>query len=62
MNKYSLEFKLKVVKYCIEEFHSGKYAAKKFGISSPTPIKEWIRKYKEHGPEDLVKQLKSSYS
>lgn len=62
MSKYSLEFKLKVVKYCIEDFHSIKNAAKKFGIPSPTPIKEWIRKYKEHGSEGLVKQLKSSYS
>ena len=62
MSKYSLEFKLEVVKYCIEEHHGRRDAAKKFGIASSTPIKEWIRKYKEHGPEGLLKQLNSSYS
>lgn len=60
LSKYSLEFKLKIVKYCIEEFNSSQYAAKKFGIPSPTSIKDWIRKYKEHGPEGLVKHLKPS--
>ncbi len=44
MSKYSLEFKLKVVKYCIEELHISENAAKKFGIPNHTPIKEWIRK------------------
>ena len=34
MSKYSLEFKLKVVKYCIEEHHSTRDAAKKFRIPS----------------------------
>ena len=62
MSKYSLGFKLKNVKYCIEEFHSSQDTAKKFGIPSPTPIKDWIRKYREHDPEGLVKHLKSSYS
>ena len=62
MSKYSLEFKLEVVKYCIEGHHGREDAAKKFGIPSSTPIKEWIRKYKEHGPEGLLKQLNSSYS
>ena len=62
MSKYSLEFKLKVVKYCIEEHHGMGDAAKKFGIPSRTPIKEWIRKYKEHGVEGLLKHLNSSYS
>ena len=62
MSKYSLELKLEVVKYCIEGHHVVRDAAKKFGIPSSTPIKEWIRKYKEHGPEGLLKQLNSSYS
>ena len=48
MSKYSSEFKLQVVKYCIDGHHSKYDAAKEFNISSPTPIKEWIRKYKEH--------------
>ena len=62
MSKYSNEFKLKIVKYCIEGHHSREGAAKVFGLPSSTPLKEWIRKYKEHGPEGLIKQQKSSYS
>ncbi len=62
MSKYSNELKLESVKYCIEEFHSKYDAAKKFNIPSPTPIDNWIRKYKEHGVEGLIKQNKSSYS
>ena len=61
MSKYSKEFKLEVVKYCIEKHHSSYDAAKEFNIPSPTPIKRWIRKYKEHGLEGLFKQQKSSY-
>ena len=61
MRKYSNDFKLEVVKYCIEENHSQIDAAQKFKIPSKTPIKEWIRKYKEHGPEGLIKRQKSSY-
>ena len=62
MSKYSSEFKLQVVKYCIDGHHSKYDAAKEFNIPSPTPIMEWIRKYKEHGVEGLIKQQKSSYS
>ena len=62
MSKYSNELKLEIVKYCIEEFHSKYDAAKKFNIPSSTPIDSWIRKYKEHGVEGIIKQKKSSYS
>lgn len=58
MSKYSNELKLEIVKYCIEERHSKCDAAKKFNIPSPTPIDNWIRKYKEHGVEGIVKQKK----
>ena len=58
MTKYSSEFKLKVVKYCVEYHHSMCSAARKFGIPSSTPLKEWIKKYKEHGTEGLIKQQK----
>lgn len=40
MSKYSLEFKLEVVKYCIEGHHSRRNTSKKFGIPCSTPIKE----------------------
>ena len=62
MSKYSNELKLEIVKYCIEEYHSKYDAANKFNIPSPTPIDDWIRKYKKHGVEGLIKQKKSSYS
>ena len=62
MSKYSNELKLEIVKYCIEGYHSKYDAAKKFNIPSPTPIDDWIRRYKEHGAEGLIKQKKSSYS
>ena len=61
MSKYSNEFKLKVVKYCIEKYHSSYEAAKEFNIPSPTPIKHWIRKYKEHGENGIIKNQKFSY-
>lgn len=61
MSKYSNEFKLKVVKYCIEKYHSSYEAAKEFNIPSPTPIKHWIRKYNEHGEKGIIKNSQSLY-
>ena len=60
MAKYSKEFKLKVVKYCIENYHTSYEAAKKFNIPSPTPIKHWIGKYNEHGEIGIEKNNKAS--
>ena len=62
MSKYSNEFKLEIVRYCIEGHHSINGAAKKFGMPSSTPLKEWIKKYQKHGVEGLVKRQKTSYS
>ena len=62
MSKYSSEFKLKAVKYYLDGKHSRCGTAKKFGIPSSTLLKEWIKKYQEHGPEGLIKQQKSSYT
>lgn len=62
MSKYSNEFKLEVVKYYLEGHHSRAGTARKFGMPNSTPLKEWIKKYQEHGPEGLIKQQKSSYS
>ena len=36
MNKYSNEFKLKVVKYCVEEHHGYRNAANHFSIPFTT--------------------------
>ena len=62
MSKYSNQFKLTVVKYCIEGHHSKYDASKKFNIPAPSTIDKRIRKYKEHGAAGLFKNLKSSYS
>ena len=62
MSKYSNEFKLKVVKYCIEEHHGVKDAAKHFSIPSFSTVRKWVNKYNEHGEKGLVKNLNSSYS
>ena len=62
MAKYSKEFKLKVVKSCIENYHTSYEAAKKFNIPSLTTVKKWVKKYNEHGEKGLLKNLKSSYS
>ena len=62
MSKYSDEFKLKVVKYCLEENHSQGEAEKYFNIPKRSRIKIWLQKYREHGVEGLIKQPKSSYN
>ena len=62
MSKHSSAFKLKVVKYCLEENHSRPEAEKYFSIPKKSGIKIWIRKYQEHGIEGLEKKQKSSYS
>lgn len=60
MSKYSKELKLEIVKYCIEESHSKYEAADKFHIPSPSLVDLWVRKYKEHGLDGLLKN-KSNY-
>ena len=62
MSKYSDEFKIQVVRYCIEGRNSRSGAAKVFNIPSSTIVKEWLKNYKEHGIEGLIKQQKYSYS
>ena len=62
MSKYSNEFKLKVVKYCIEEHHGYKETAKHFNMAQSHTVLKWARKYQEHGVLGLIKNEKSSYS
>lgn len=62
MSKYSNEFKLEVVKYCIEQYHGYADAAKYFNIPSDTTILQWVRRYKEKGVSGLLKNKNSSYS
>lgn len=61
MSKYSNEFKLQVIKYYLEEHHSYTECCKKFNIPDSKPIRHWVHKYKLHGVEGIIKQLKSSY-
>ena len=61
MSKYSVEFKLEVVKYCIEGNHSDINASQHFNIPSKTTVNKWVRKYKEHGINGLIKKFESSY-
>ena len=62
MNKYSSEFKLEVVKYCIEKRRGCRNAAKHFNIPSRATVNDWLRKYKEHGLEGLMRSPNSLYS
>ena len=61
MSKYSNEFKLEVVKYCIEKHHGAKSASKYFGIPSHENVRQWCKKYELYGAEGIAKNLKSSY-
>ena len=62
MSKYSNEFKLEVVKYCIEEHHGVRVAARHFSIPAFSTVRKWVNKYNEHGVTGLIKNFKSSYS
>lgn len=62
MSKYSYEFKLEVVKYCINNHYGFKSAANLFNIPSKVAVQQWVRKYQEHGCTGLYKNPKSSYS
>jgi len=61
MSKYSLEFKLEVVKYYLEEHYSYPECCKKFNIPSFSIIRNWVERYKIYGVEGLFKQKLSSY-
>ena len=53
MQKYSEEFKLQVIKYCIEGNHGHKAAAKYFSISSRETVRGWIKRYQRFGLDGL---------
>ena len=62
MSKYSKEFKLEVIKYCIEGNHSAKDAMRKFNLPTKSSVLLWINRYKKHGIEGLFRNPKGSYS
>jgi len=51
--KYSLEFKLKVVKYILDEKNSSEQASKIFDVPV-SPIKRWVKRYEIHGSKGLL--------
>ena len=55
MSKYLKEFKLQVIKYCIEGHHGYTDAANHFNMKQDHTVLEWVRKYKEHGEKGLIK-------
>ena len=61
MSKYSNEFKLKVIKYYLEEHHSFLECCKEFNIPGVEPIRRWVHKYELYGVEGIIKRLKSNY-
>ena len=58
MNKYSNEFKLEVVKYCINEHHGYQDAERHFGVNHEH-LRRWVKRYELYGIEGLVTQRKS---
>jgi len=60
--KYSIELKLKVIRYCIENNCGGGIAAKHFNIHSVSNVKEWIRRYSKYGKAGLIRSHKKHSS
>lgn len=56
MTKYSEEFKIKLVIDCLDGNIGYKLLAKKYNLSSQTPIQNWVRDYKKLGIEDLKRR------
>ena len=61
MSKYSSEFKLEIVKYCINEHLGHEYVAKLFGVNHES-LRKWIKKYQKFGYSGLIKNINQSYS
>ena len=55
MSKYSSEFKLEVVKYCVEGHHCYAATAKHFNMKQEHTVLKWVRKYQEHGAKGLIR-------
>jgi transposase len=62
MTNYSTEFKLKVVTYCIENHYGSKRAAKHFKIPAKSCVQDWVRRYKKHGIDGLIRKKNVAYT
>ena len=61
MSKYSSKFKLRVVKYYIDNNVGYRITADHFGIAYSLVLR-WVRRYNKNGYTGLIRNLKSSYS
>jgi transposase len=51
--KYTLEFKLRVVRACLDEHMTFRGAAKHFGLSDHSNVKNWVYAYEAFGEAGL---------
>lgn len=58
MVKYSEEFKLRLVREYLEGPMGHTLFAKKYGLSSSTPLRGWIKAYQTYGVEGLRRRDK----
>lgn len=61
MSKYSTEFKLEVVMFCIEGNYGYRYTAKHFNIPSASDVRKWVRRYKEHGVNGVIEYMHTNH-
>jgi transposase len=60
MAKYSFDFKRQVVQDYLDGKGGAEYLAKKYAVPAPSNIKQWIKVYKEHGDEGLMRSRKKN--
>lgn len=58
MAKYSFEFKRQVVQDYLDGKGGAVYLANKYAVPAPSNVKQWIKVYKEHGDEGLMRSRK----
>lgn len=61
MSKYTNEFKIKVIKHCIEEHYGYGSTAKYFNIPSIETVRRWCKHYEAHGIIGIVKNKNNKY-
>lgn len=50
-NNYSAEFKLRIVEEYLSGEGGSEALARKYGLSDSKRVRDWVKIYKEHGPE-----------
>lgn len=56
-NKYSFEFKFKVVQAYLNNEGSYVYIAKKYGVTEESIVRKWVFQYETYGTNGLMKQM-----